>query len=139
MISLAIVDASWLSSTIGRYVGSSSRNSGGRSVGELALIQRVSHRRIERIWQAYKHTDAIPTLKTPSRRKGPPVRLQDAALVLKTYDELKVNALTLERVLTTTYGVKLPHNKIHTILKEAGRALPEPSKQTQMGPLRADV
>jgi putative transposase len=101
----------------------------GRGAGELALMQRVSHRRIEQIWQAYKRTGVPPILKTPGRRKGPPVRLHDAALVLKAYDELKVNALTLERVLSDVYGVKLPHNRIHIILKEAGSALPQPSKQ----------
>jgi hypothetical protein len=47
---------------------------------------------------------------------------------LKIYDELKVNALTLERVLN---GIKLPHNRIRIILKEAGRVLTEPSKQTR--------
>jgi len=71
----------------------------------------------------------IPTLKTPGRHRGEPTHLHDAALVLKTYDELKVNALTLERVLRDVYRVKLPHNKIHTLLKETGRALPQPSKQ----------
>ena len=58
----------------------------GRGAGEIALIQRVSHRRIEQIWQTYKHTGAIPTLKKPGRRKGAPVRLHEAALVLKAYD-----------------------------------------------------
>jgi hypothetical protein len=48
---------------------------------------------------------------------------------LKAYDELKVNALTLERVLRDVYQVELPHNRIHIILKEAGRALPQRSKQ----------
>jgi len=103
----------------------------GRGAGELALIQRVSHRRVEQIWQAYKQTGIPPTLKTLGRRKGPPVHLHDAALVLKTYDQLKVNALTLERVLRDTCGIKLPHDRIHIILKEAGRALPQPSKQTR--------
>jgi len=101
----------------------------GRGAGEIALIQRVSHRRVEQIWQAYKHTDAIPTLKTPGKPKGAPVRLHEAALVLKVYDELKVNALTVERVLRDSYGINLPHNRIHMILKEAGRALSQPSKQ----------
>jgi putative transposase len=55
----------------------------------------------------------------------------DNIFYLKIYDELKVNALTLERVLNDAYGVKLPHNRIHMILKEAGRALPQPSKQTR--------
>ncbi len=101
----------------------------GRGAGELALIQRISHRRVEQLWQAYKQTGIIPTLKTPGRPKGEPIHLHEAALVLKVYDELKVNALTLERVLRDIYQVKLPHNAIHMVLKEAGRAMPEPSKQ----------
>ena len=101
----------------------------GRGAGEIALIQRVSHRRVEQIWQGYRQTGIIPKLKKRGKPKGEPISLHEAGLVLKVYDELKVNALTLERVLRDVYGIKLPHNKIHMILKEAGRALPEPSKQ----------
>jgi hypothetical protein len=43
---------------------------------------------------------------------------------LKAYDELKVNALTLERALRDIHGIKIPHNRIHMILKEAGRVMP---------------
>jgi len=68
----------------------------GRGAGEIALIQRVSHRRVEQIWQAYKQAGVPPTLKTPGKPKGEPIRLHEAALILKVYDELKVNALTLE-------------------------------------------
>jgi len=102
----------------------------GRGAGEIALIQRVTHRRIEQIWQTYKRTGVAPTLKQPGRPKGEPIRLHEPALVLKAYDQLKVNALTLERVLRDVHDVTIPHNRIHTILKEAGRALPQPSKQT---------
>ena len=102
---------------------------GGRGTGEIALIQRVTRRRIEQLWQTYRRTGILPTLKKPGRPSKAPVNLRDAALILETYDKLKVNALTLEHVLRDTYGVKLPHNRIHMILKEAGRALPQPSKQ----------
>jgi len=101
----------------------------GRGVGELAMIQRVSHRRVEQIWQAYKQTNAIPTLKTPGRPKKIHTSLKDATIILEAYDRLKVNALTLESVLKHSYGVKLPHNRIHMILKENGRSMPEPNKQ----------
>jgi len=43
----------------------------GRGAGELALIQRISHRRVEQLWQAYKQTGIIPTLKTPGRPELP--------------------------------------------------------------------
>jgi putative transposase len=102
---------------------------GGRGTGEIALIQRVSRRRIEQLWQAYRRTGILPTLKKPGRPSKAPANLRDASLILEAYDKLKVNALTLERVLRDTYQVELPHNKIHIILKEAGRALLQPSKQ----------
>jgi putative transposase len=71
----------------------------------------------------------IPTLKKPGRPRNASITLRDAALILETYDRLKVNALTLERVLRDIYQVELPHNRIHMILKENGRAMPQQSKQ----------
>jgi putative transposase len=101
----------------------------GRGTGEIALIQRVSRRRIEQLWQAYRRTGIVPALKKPGRPKNAATTISEATLVLKTYDLLKVNALTLEHVLKRDYGLMIPHNRIHAVLKEAGRALPEPSKQ----------
>ena len=101
----------------------------GRGAGELALIQRVSRRRIEQLWQAYRRTGVLPALKKPGRPTKASVSLRDATLILETYDRLKVNALTLERVLRRDHGLSLPHNRIHTVLKENGRALPQLSKQ----------
>jgi putative transposase len=102
---------------------------GGRGIGELALIQRVSRRRVEQLWQTYRLTGALPALKKPGRPKKTSISLREAALILEAYDRLKVNALTLETVLKHSHGLNLPHNKIHAILKEAGRAMPQPSKQ----------
>jgi putative transposase len=104
---------------------------GGRGTGELALIQRVSRRRIEQLWQAFTRDGVIPALKKPGRPRNASISLRDAALILETYDRLKVNALTLETVLKHRHGLNLPHNSIHVILKENGRALPQPSKQTR--------
>jgi putative transposase len=104
---------------------------GGRGTGEVALIQRVSRRRVEQLWQAYRRTGILPTLKKPGRPSKASVSLRDAAFILEAYDNLKVNALTLERVLKHTHRLNLPHNRIHMILKENGRAMPQPSKQTR--------
>ena len=101
----------------------------GRGVGELALIQRVSRRRIEQLWQAYKHDSTMPVLKKPGRPRKVNSTLRDITLILEAYDRLKVNALTLEKVLKQVYGLNLPHNRIHMILKENGRSMPEPNKQ----------
>ena len=48
---------------------------------------------------------------------------------MRVYEELKVNALTLEKVLKHNYGKAIPHNRIHAVLRETGRAMPQPSKQ----------
>jgi putative transposase len=101
----------------------------GRGAGELALIQRVSRRRVEQLWQAYRLTGVLPALKKAGRPRNASISLRDAALILEAYDKLKVNALTLEHVLKHSHGLNLPHNSIHAILKENGRALPQPSKQ----------
>ena len=100
----------------------------GRGTSEIALIQRVSHRRVEQIWQTYKQTGIVPILKKPGRPRRMSIGLHEATLILKAYDLLKVNALTLERILKHVFGLKVPHNRVHMVLKEAGRALPEPSK-----------
>ena len=104
---------------------------GGRGTGEVALIQRVSRRRIEQLWQSYRRTAILPTLKKSGRPSKASVSLRDDALILEAYDNLKVNALALERVLKHAHGLNLPHNRIHMILKENGRAMPQPSKQTR--------
>jgi len=77
----------------------------GRGTGETTLIQRVSRKRIEQLWQAYRRTGVLPTLKKPGRPKKTSINLRDAALILEVYDRLKVNALTLETVLIVGYGV----------------------------------
>jgi putative transposase len=102
---------------------------GGRGTGEIALIQRVSRRRVEQLWQAYRLAGVLPALKKAGRPRNATISLRDAALILETYDRLKVNALTLERALKHSHGMNLPHNSIHAILKENGRALPQQSKQ----------
>lgn len=102
---------------------------GGRGTGEIALIQRVSRRRVEQLWQAYRLAGVLPALKKAGRPRNATISLRDAALILETYDRLKVNALTLERALKHSHGVNLPHNSVHVILKENGRALPQQNKQ----------
>jgi len=101
----------------------------GRGSGEIALIQRVSRRRVEQIWQAYRRDGVVPALKKPGRPKKEPLSKEDVELILRAYDEFKVNALTLEKVLKHNYGKVIPHNRIHAVLREAGRALPQPNKQ----------
>jgi putative transposase len=100
----------------------------GRGSGELALIQKVTCRRIEQLWQAYRLTGAMPTLKSPGRprRKRD---LKEATMILEAYDQHRLGAVNLERIINTKHGVHIPHNRIHEVLRMNSKATPQPSKQ----------
>ena len=100
----------------------------GRGSGELALIQKVTRRRVEQLWQTYRKTGVIPTLKTPGR----PSRnrdLKEATMILEAYDQHRLGAVNLERIINTKLGVRIPHNRIHEVLRMNSKATPQPSKQ----------
>ncbi len=101
----------------------------GRGEDDLALIQGITPRRVRQLWRAYRLSGKMPTLREPGRPKKVLFSPSDIDLILEAYDELRVNALTLENVLKKRYGLNVPHNRIHAILKGSGRALPEQSKQ----------
>lgn len=69
------------------------------------MIQRVSRRRIEQLWQSYRRTGIVPALGKPGRPRKTGTSLRDTTLVMKAYDELKVNALTLARARPAVGGI----------------------------------
>ena len=48
---------------------------GGRGTGEIALIQRVSRRRVEQLWQAYRLAGVLPALKKAGRPRNVTISL----------------------------------------------------------------
>jgi len=101
----------------------------GMSTDDIALVQGISHRRVEQIWKDYRRKGSIPVLKKPGRPGKEPLGSKEVALILEAYDRFRVNALTLESILKHEYGMELSHNRIQSLLKENGRAIPQPSKQ----------
>jgi len=100
----------------------------GRSSGELALIQKVTRRRVEQLWQAYRLTGRIPTLKKPGRPKRN-INLPEAEVVIEAYQEHQLGAINLENIIKTKLGIRIPHNRIHEVLRMNGKTTPQPSKQ----------
>jgi putative transposase len=100
----------------------------GRGSGELALIQKATRRRVEQLWQTYKETRVIPTLKKPGRPRSSR-DLKEATIILEAYDQHKLGAVNLERIINAKLGVHIPHNRIHEVLRVNGKATPQPSKQ----------
>jgi putative transposase len=100
----------------------------GRGSSELALIQKVTRRRVEQLWQAYRLTGTMPTLKTPGRPRRS-IDLKEASMVLEAYREHRLGAVNLENILKTKLGVHVPHNRIHEVLRMNGKATSQLSKQ----------
>jgi putative transposase len=68
----------------------------GMSTDDIALVQGISHRRVEQIWKDYRRKGSIPVLKKPGRPGKEPLGPKEVALILEAYDRFRVNALTLE-------------------------------------------
>jgi putative transposase len=100
----------------------------GRGSGELALIQKVTRRRVEQLWQTYRLTGQTPTLKNPGRPRSS-IDLKDATIILGAYDQHRLGAVNLERIISMRLGAHIPHNRIHEVLRMNGKATPQPSKQ----------
>ena len=100
----------------------------GRGSGELALIQKVTRRRVEQLCQTYRLTGTMPTLKQAGRPRKPR-NLKEANLILQAYDTHQTNALTLQKIIFQEQHIHLPHNRIHEVLRMTGRAEPQPAKQ----------
>jgi putative transposase len=100
----------------------------GRGSSELALIQKVTRRRVEQLGQTYRKTGLIPTLKKPGRPRSSR-DLKEATMILEAYDQHSLGTVNLERIINTKLGVHIPHNRIHEVLRMNSKATPQPSKQ----------
>ena len=83
---------------------------------EFETQQNVSGSRIRQIWCHYKITRRVPILAKPGR---PPrsITNEDISAVIGTYKEYPCSAVMLEIILQNRHGIKIPHNRIHKILK----------------------
>jgi putative transposase len=101
----------------------------GASNRTIAEPMGVSVRRVQELWSAYGTMGTMPELKRPGRRVEPSA--EERELVMKAYQEYRRGALMLERVIAVIYGARIPHNRIHGVLKSMGLARDEPRKQTK--------
>jgi putative transposase len=94
---------------------------------QIARIQRITPRRVNQLWQAYRNTGEIPELKDPGRPRKP-ITVDQIKAVLEAHNKYRLGACMLEPILEVEFGVKMSHNKIHVILREHGLARREPKK-----------
>ena len=103
----------------------------------IADSMKVSVRRVQRLWPAYRATGKVPELKRPGRRRIEPDD-EEKRIIEEAYAKYEVNAPTLERVLDGEYHRHIPHNRIHRALKAMGLARDEP-RQEEVGEVREEV
>lgn len=95
---------------------------------EIAEMQRISRRRVQQLYRFYADNGYAPFLNKPGVKEKP-IEKEDEALVLESYGKYVMNALYLEKLIYHDTGKRIPHNRIHRILKKHGKAKDEPKKK----------
>ena len=99
---------------------------GELSVYRIAKQQRISTRWARELHRKYMETGEYPYPRGPGR---PAKEISEAErkLILELRQEHPLCAMTLERILHER-GKRIPHNRIHRVLRNAGIAKQEPRK-----------
>ena len=95
------------------------------SIYQLAKQQGISKQHLWRVFYKYKD-DNRPRLLLCGR-KPKHIAIEEVELVKRIKEETNFGAVNIEKVLADR-GVKMPHNRIHRILRQEGLAQQQPSK-----------
>jgi putative transposase len=98
------------------------------STNDIALLQNVNRSRISQIWCHYKTAKTVPILGKP-RRPSRITTNEEISAIIGAYKEYPCSAVVLETILDNRHGIKIPHNRIHKILKEHNLASIDTNKQ----------
>jgi len=101
---------------------------GELSVRQIAKLQSITPQWVNALYRSWKLTKKFPH---PGKcgRKPRPVNIIVEELVLSAFSEYPINALELEDVIQRSYGIRVPHNTIHKILRSHNLAMRQPSKE----------
>ena len=99
---------------------------GGLSKYSIAKQQKITPQHAGYVYKKYKGIDKPKLL--PSGRKTKEISEEEKKIVENTFKEYCVCAVTMEAILDER-GVHIPHNRIHTTLKEKQLAKNELKKQ----------
>ena len=117
MVKLSDKKIRWITKHVGKDV----------TTRQAADIYNVSIRRIQQLVKEYKETGRVPHL---IKRRRPRTYLteEQKEIIEKVWKEMKVGARLLYYELKRR-GYNIPHNKIHSYLRETGKTIPNPNKQ----------
>ena len=88
----------------------------GVTTYQARKIAGISIRRVNQVWHKYTILGRLPEIGKKVGRPSITLDPEEVELVRKTYQEYRVSATTLERIIERDYGEHIPHNRIHSIL-----------------------
>src|SRR5207247_291978 len=97
----------------------------------IAERMGVSSVWVKKIWRRYRVEGKIPELRKPGRRPSGGVSELDRETIIAARKKYRASATVLERIIDAVYGVHIPHNRIHGVLKAMGLARDDPKKQVR--------
>ncbi len=100
----------------------------GTKNSDIALVQKVSVRRVQQIYSEYKNTKNLPVLGRPGRPSRP-ISSDEIRLVIQSHDIYRANALYLGKYIQKIHGVRINHNRIHRIMISEGMSAEQPRKK----------
>ena len=100
----------------------------GKSVYSVAKRRKISRRWVRKIKELYLKTGEVPVFKKRGRKQKL-LSPEDRKMILKIWDKKPLNAVMLERYIRIKMKKHISHNKIHSLLKDAGKSKDEPKKQ----------
>ncbi len=100
---------------------------GSITTRQAADIYGVTIRRVQQLVKEYREKNIIHRQKK-NRRPKTYLTEEQKNIIDKVWREMKVGARLLYYEIRRR-GYKIPHNKIHSYLKETGRTIPNPKKQ----------
>ena len=100
----------------------------GTPNGRIAETAGVSVRWVQKLWKRYRDADEISyPLPMGRPRRSSPGRREHSAALSAAAGSVR-GAASLERVLRRFFGINIPHNALHRILRDAGIAERHPKK-----------
>lgn len=102
---------------------------GKASQKDLAKLLTITPRRFRQVYAKYSSTNIIPCIGQSLGRPKEPINPMYRRLIVETYSRYNLNAVYLEKVIFAENNLRIPHNMIHTMLKQEGLAKSEPNKQ----------
>ena len=95
----------------------------------IAQSMGVSPIWVKKLWRRYRVEGKVPELRRAGRKPSGGLSQSERETVVQARKEYKASALVLERIIDDVFGVHMPHNRIHGVLKEMGLSRNDPGKQ----------